>query len=417
MSLLNTARFSDVASVQQLVAMVPRAKSSLKTFLLKLLRMSPWVCVVLIGMLLVYKYRKNRTIRIVCKQTHRNKLVLERLAEKIREYSPTPYLPFALMKVAFVADRKLQFLDDYLRMDFKLKDGEVLPLDWYPRDYKSLSPDTPIVVFVPGIFGTSYDRYSLEFCKMLHQTLGWRSFVLNRRVFMNKIQGNTIISYFHFEDWREIIDFLHQEYPKADVFLAGVSMGALNIQKYLIQYSSDPKVAAAVTISSPFDASESSRTINNNILLNKAMHSTTLSMFRQNLHHPEFVDLCKKKGVNIERVLNTKTFREFDWEFCIKELNLKHPEEYYELLSSHKYISKISVPVLSVNSEDDPIIPTSNIPFKDILQNPNFIQIMVAGGGHIEYFHGFELEFVASALTSSGLSRSPSCTFKTSGDS
>ena len=74
---------------------------------------------------------------------------------------------------------------------------------------------------------------------------------------------------------------------------------------------------------------------------------------------------------------------------------VEHIDDYYELLSSHKDALSISIPLLSINSMDDPVIDPNHIPLDDIMQNPNIIQLMVAGGGHIEYFHGLSREFVS----------------------
>ncbi len=171
-------------------------------------------------------------------------------------------------------------------------------------------------------------------------------------------------------------------------------MGALNIQRYLIEYSEDPKIEAAVTISSPYNCGVSSYRIRNNILLRKAMHGVMIEMFREHLHHEEFIEHCKQKNIDINKVLNSKDNFEFDTYMSIRDLELSHPDEYYDMMCSHMHMEKVPVPLLTVNSEDDPLIPATNVPLNSIQQNPNIIQLMVAGGGHIEYFHGLNCEFV-----------------------
>ena len=288
-------------------------------------------------------------------------------------------------------------------MKFEASDGEILQLDWYPKHFKQMPPETPIVVFVPGMFGTSQDCYSLEFCKKVHARLGWRTFVLNRRLFVSPLYGKKIISYDHFSDWREILEGLRRIYPEAEVYLVGVSMGALNIQKYLVDHCEDPLVKAAVTISSPFDAEVADTHISESYLLNKAACGVMVSMFREHLHHEEFLELCRDRGIDPEHVKLAKNVKEFHERVTCKDVGAKTPKEYLNSMSSAHVIGKLKTPVLSVNSVEDPLVPFKCVPIRDIELNPHIIQLMVGGGGHIEYFHGMKREFVGFVLILVGI--------------
>lgn len=61
-------------------------------------------------------------------------------------------------------------------------------------------------------------------------------------------------------------------------------------------------------------------------------------------------------------------------------------EDYYRLLSSDEKVESIKIPLLSINSMDDPIIDATTVPLKKIIENENIIQININGGGHISYF-------------------------------
>ena len=351
--------------------------------------------VLLLLSLSFYKYCKDRQIKVFCSATAANQTILQRLESRIKSYSPTFYLPFSLLKIAVYAKKTLPFLDVYRRTEMTVDDGESIHLDWYPRNYKKMEPTTPIVFYVPGVFGTSSDYYSFRFCEMIYEKLGWRSFVFNRRLFTGHFNGSKFISYTHFSDWREVLRHIKSEFPLAKIYLVGVSMGALNIQKYLGTFKEDTMVDAAVTISSPFDAQTSSDNIKNSFILNKFFHAQQLSIFRSHLHNEKFVKFMKSKGVNIRKVLDSKNNKEFDEQCSILDLELDHPDKYYEMLTSKNLIKEISVPVLSINSEDDPLIPKTNVPIQDIESNSNLIQLMVSGGGHIDYLDGWKCEFWA----------------------
>lgn len=67
------------------------------------------------------------------------------------------------------------------------------------------------------------------------------------------------------------------------------------------------------------------------------------------------------------------------------DLGFDNVQDFYDLLSSHKNTKKIKVPMLSINSRDDPICPTNSIPHDDIQKNGNLIHIETGGGGHVEF--------------------------------
>ena len=58
---------------------------------------------------MVYKYFKNRKITSHYMDTIRNKKIMSLIQPLIDEYSPTFYLPFALMKIMICNDKKVRF--------------------------------------------------------------------------------------------------------------------------------------------------------------------------------------------------------------------------------------------------------------------------------------------------------------------
>lgn len=281
-----------------------------------------------------------------------------------------------------------------MRMDVVQSDGEITSLDWYPRNYRSLSEETPVVFFCPGLFGISRDKYAFSFCQTAFKTHGWRSFVYHRRLILNEPIGNKLNSYATTDDWRHVLVHVKSVFPKAPLYMVGVSMGALNIQRYLIDYSEDPLVHAAVAISSPWDAQKVSDHVLNRKILMKLMLPAQFRMIRQHMHSEKFMEKMKSRGIDVEKSLAAQTNREFDELFSLGDLGLTHSGQYYEMLTAHSLVDRIKIPMLAINSMDDILIPRSNIPEAEIPKNPNIIQLLVAGGGHIEYFHGIKREFV-----------------------
>lgn len=354
------------------------------------------------------KYLWDRRIKVFMLNTRLNSDIFSKIKWRVESYSPTFWLPFSSWKTMLLGDRSVPFLDMYRRMELELPDGEVKALDWYPADYKSMKPSAPIIVFVPGVFASSKDVYSVEFCKMAYAKLGWRTCVYNRRGYSGMAcRGEKMISFTAYDDMHFAINKLHELYPQADKYLVGCSMGAANIQKYLIEYGVDTPIQAAVTISSPFNAFIVANKVRKNCLLRKGVNSTQKKLFRDQLHNENVIRILEKKQMSRERILNTQSNMEFDYECSTRDLGYKSLEDYYHKLSTHEGIEKINVPLLNINSVDDILIPKEAIPLESLKNNSKVIHLEVNGGGHIEYFQGCKAEYVRTDLFS-GPSTSPS---------
>ena len=59
--------------------------------------------------------------------------------------------------------------------------------------------------------------------------------------------------------------------------------------------------------------------------------------------------------------------------------------EYYREISAIKYLTDIDVPVLCINSIDDPITPYQAIAYDDIKLNPNIFLIVTDKGAHMAF--------------------------------
>jgi predicted alpha/beta-fold hydrolase len=345
------------------------------------------------------KYLYDRRIKVFMLNTRLNSDIFAKIKSRIESYSPTFWLPFSSWKTMLLGDREVPFLDMYRRMELELPDGEVKALDWFPADYRAMPASAPIVIFVPGVFASSKDVYSVEFCKLAYQKLGWRTCVYNRRGYSGMAcRGEKMISFTAYDDMHFAINKLHEMFPQADKFLAGCSMGATNIQKYLIEYGVDTPIKAAVTISSPFNAFIVANKVRKNCLLRKGVNATQKKLFRGQLHNENVINILKRKNMSKERILGTTSNMQFDYECSTKDLGYSTLDEYYHKLSTHEGIDKINIPLLNVSSGDDILIPKEAIPLESLKNNSKIIHLEVNGGGHIEYFQGCKAEYVGFGL-------------------
>ena len=353
-----------------------------------------WIALIVFIVLLIIQ-KKNRIIRVHCADHAFNREMLSQLNSLIKGYTPTFWLPFSIMKGVYQGDSKIPSMDIYNRVECAMEDGEVIAVDFYPKENDSVAESAPIIMFVPGVFGMSQDVHSAKFCELVYTNLRWRTCVFNRRGYGGMpIQGTRVVGFTSYDDIHEVVKQLAVIYPKRHIYLAGASMGAANVQNYLAAYNEENLVKAAVTVSCPWDAHIVTEKVSKNPLLRKGIHDYQIKLFKEQLENESFQNLLKEKQICTKAVLKTKDNRDFDMVCASVGLGLDSREDYYDALSTHLKIGKIGIPVLSMNSSDDLLIPESVIPFEEIERNPYFIHLQVTGGGHTEYFHGCKAVYV-----------------------
>lgn len=122
---------------------------------------------IIIGALLfsymVKRYYKDKKVTLYYKKTERNIKILKFLDKMIKSYQPTFYLPGPYLKIIWIALKAAkQSQHMYLRYEHTLSDGEVIALDFFPKNHDILARSTPTICLFPGVFGDSLEGYSFE---------------------------------------------------------------------------------------------------------------------------------------------------------------------------------------------------------------------------------------------------------------
>jgi predicted alpha/beta-fold hydrolase len=76
---------------------------------------------------------------------------------------------------------------------------------------------------------------------------------------------------------------------------------------------------------------------------------------------------------------------DIDAHIYARDFGFNDVNDFYALVWSHKNTDKIEIPMLSLNSRDDPICPTYSIPRDELVKNENLIHMETNGGGHVEF--------------------------------
>jgi predicted alpha/beta-fold hydrolase len=139
------------------------------------------------------------------------------------------------------------------------------------------------------------------------------------------------------------------------LLVAGVSLGGNVLLKWLGENAGDPTVAAAATLSVPFDLAEGDR---------------YMTPFPSNLYVRAFVKTLTGKAENLvrrfpeaaeridlSRARRAFTFREFDDAATAPLHGFTSADDYYARSSSLPLLSSIVAPTRCVSALDDPFVP------------------------------------------------------------
>lgn len=218
----------------------------------------------ILGLFLYLKWKYDRRYKIYHHESPLNNFLVSRIHQKMETYSPTFWLPISLIKSAFLGKSLTPYLRDYLRWEYRFKDGSLVGLDVHPR---SLAKDSkvPTVLIVPGIFTESGDHQVIYIVKYLWEKYGFRSVVFNRIGFSGvKIEGESVCSYDCYDDFHDIVSAVKSRFHGAPLYLFGASLGAAFIQRYLEEFSGKTIVDAAACISSPWNTALAAKNFHDN---------------------------------------------------------------------------------------------------------------------------------------------------------
>ena len=93
-------------------------------------------------------------------------------------------------------------------------------------------------------------------------------------------------------------------------------------------------------------------------------------------------------NIDINKALNASTSYEFDGIFSTKMHGITNVDDYYSDISCMNELNDVRIPLLCINSLDDPIIHHSTIPFDIASKNDNIILLVTKIGGHVGFFEG-----------------------------
>jgi len=185
------------------------------------------------------------------------------------------------------------------------------------------------------------------------------------------------------------------EAPTPTKFVAlGASLGGNVLLKWLGEHPDQTLVAAAATLSVPYDLAAGARH------LETPVGSFYVSRFLRTLR-PKVMRPDIAPRLDLPRVLRARTFFEFDDSATGPLHGFTGADDYYERSSSIRFLDRITTPVLALNAEDDPFLPPAVLPRVKALASPSIDFRTTRGGGHVGFIGGrapWSCEYWAEAL-------------------
>ena len=259
----------------------------------------------------------------------------------------------------------------------------------YYSDEKEINDNnTPILLILPGMTGT-INAPIVRNCSIEGLRKGYHVCVFQMRILSEDFGVDETQKFTHKEDIERALNVIraNPNYGKAKIFAIGYSYGANNLLLYLgdihSKFDKDHKIIeAAISISNPFDMKICQRLCEYNIIscLVSYLERRNSRKIRKSMEN------CKNiKNMDMEELVNCYSVKKFDEIFSAKMYGNKSADDYYRHISSCEKMQYIDIPVLCINSYDDPMTPRDAIAYDEIKINPHLFLIVTDRGSHMSF--------------------------------
>jgi uncharacterized protein len=271
---------------------------------------------------------------------------------------------------------------DLRRQRLETPDGDFLDLDVGPAP----TPAAPQAVVLHGLEGSGRRRYALVTYREL-LAAGIQPIGLNFRSCSGEL-NRTARLYHSGEttDLHFVLEHLEREAPGRRRGAVGYSLGGNVLLKLLGERGESLRglLQAAVAVSVPFDLSAGATQLEAG-----PMGRLYTWYFMRGLRRKTAAKAALiAPHCQLERVLRTRTLREFDDAATAPLHGFADAEDYYARSSSGPLLGGIRVPTLLLQAVDDPFLPAAALPRDAVRSNPYITAAFVAGGGHLGFIGG-----------------------------
>lgn len=261
-----------------------------------------------------------------------------------------------------------EFDREYLQM----KDRGVVALDWVINVSVHKRKRCTILLIIPGLTGSAVSVSKI--CSLAAHK-GYRPVVFNHRGFGNSVLTTPkLLSSGDPSDLRQVVKYIQGRYPKSLITMMGYGTGCSLLLSYLGEFGSSANICAGACISACFDQTER---------FSKGVQGVYDVLYLLKLKFAlTYHSSSLSKHINFSEMLKTWSFKEFDEHVYSKLYNFTNIEDFWDKNHPLRDVDEIAVPLLFINSLDDPFYSKISIPYELCKYYPHFLMVATDKGGH-----------------------------------
>jgi len=285
----------------------------------------------------------------------------------------------------------------------RTSDGATVSFDIFEPTAPHLQGFDATICIAPGIGNNSESQYVRSAINLLGKH-GYRVAVLNHLGTLSDVEltAPRIYSYGGTEEYHLMVEHVARNYPSSFLLSVGISMGGNVVTKYLGECKKHQKLfLGGLSICQGYDVVRCERLFSEwdyGFVLRRLYYWVMTRGVQKTLrNHEDYLfnsrdskDRLEGKSVDVRRIFNVTTLHELDEEYSRKVFGFDSLQDYYTWSSSARYMNNIDIPIVFLNSLDDPVVPPElqDIPLDYVMKSPNALHVITQFGGHLGFYEG-----------------------------
>jgi predicted alpha/beta-fold hydrolase len=327
-----------------------------------------------------YRRTAVRAPRLDANPSPFNRALLARLERLEHAYAPTPWLANPHLQLLWLL--LCEAVAPALRFDrtdvLAMRDGGTTALDWFGLD---ASPATPTLLVLPSITGDA--QSSRLIVRDLRRATGWRVVVCARRGHGGLALTAPVVNTMGCtDDLREQLARIRAQVPDSPLYAIGVSAGSALLVRYLGEEGPRSPIRAGVAYCPGYDIGVAWRRVPPfySRVMAKRVKRHFLERHAAALRHVDGFDAC----------LAARDLTQFH-ERLHPLAGCADLDDYLARSNPMRVFGDVTVPVMVVNADDDPVCVASNAEdhVEAITRIPDALMVRTARGSHCGFLEGW----------------------------
>lgn len=257
--------------------------------------------------------------------------------------------------------------------NLELPDHDFIHLNWHRQG------NAKLIIIIPGLESNAQQGYVRHLAAVLAQE-GFDVLVPDHRGgndFPNRLYRS-----YHSGNSEDLALIMQSDKVKAypECYLAGFSLGANIVLKYLGEQEGEAPVAKAAAVSTPFNlalCSDHLEARSNRIYQRRFMRKLKRRLYQK---HNDFPGQLTTAAIE-----QCDTIKSIDDLYTAPAHGFADADDYYARCSSKRFLRRITTPTLVVSAHNDPLIPLEEEVNNILSDNVAITAFITPNGGHVGY--------------------------------